>query len=141
MERGGTGRQPWRRRRYRSRWTITQRAVRADGVVMPSPGFDQDPGPGQGVENLSVQQFIAHRAFKGLAIVILLRTAGRDVERLYNDFSLPISPRTDSPCCLRTAAFEEIRDHSNVRYGAQSGRQRGRLTEILNDLSAHLYRL
>ena len=55
-------------RRFPGRWAIPQRAVWPEGVVMPAPGLDQDPSLGQGVE--------------ALAVTILPRTAGCDVERL-----------------------------------------------------------
>src|ERR1035437_5304952 len=38
---------------------ITQRAVRADGVVMATPTFNHDLGLGQRVEDFAVQKFVA----------------------------------------------------------------------------------
>ena len=56
---------------------------------MPSPGFDQDLGFSQGVEDLPAQEFIAHRSVEGLAVAILPWAAWRDVERLRTDFHQP----------------------------------------------------
>ena len=41
VERSGTGGRIWRCRRFRCRWSASQTAMRADGVVMPPPSFDQ----------------------------------------------------------------------------------------------------
>lgn len=46
----------------------TQRTVRPDGIVVPAPSFDQRPGLGQGVEDLTIEQFVAQRAVEGLAV-------------------------------------------------------------------------
>ena len=40
-------------------WPISQRAVRADGVVMATPTFNHDPGLGQRVEDFAVQKLVA----------------------------------------------------------------------------------
>ena len=61
-----------------------------DGIVVPSPGFDQDTGFGQRVEDLAVEQLVAHRPVEGLAIAVLPRAAGCDVERLHTDPRQPL---------------------------------------------------
>ena len=62
----------------------------SDGVVVFTPGFDQDLGLGQGVEDLPVQEFITHRAVKALVVAIFPRAARRDAERLHADLRQPL---------------------------------------------------
>ena len=57
---------------------------------MPSPGFDQDLSLGQSVEDLPVQELVAHRAIEGLAVAILPWATRRDVECLYADLRQPL---------------------------------------------------
>ena len=45
--------------------------MRADGVVMPPPGFDQHFGLGEAVEDLAVEQFVAKRPVEAFVIAIL----------------------------------------------------------------------
>jgi hypothetical protein len=46
---------------------------------MPPPGFDQRSGLSQGVEDLTIEQFVAQRAVEGLAVSVLPWAAWRDV--------------------------------------------------------------
>jgi hypothetical protein len=52
--------------------------VRAQGIVMLAPGFDDDPRLGEAVEQLPVQQLVAELRVEALAITVLPRTAGLD---------------------------------------------------------------
>ena len=64
--------------------------MRPDGVVVPPPGFDQDLCLSQGVEDLAIQELVAHRAVEALAVAILPWAAGCDVERLHTDLRQPL---------------------------------------------------
>jgi hypothetical protein len=44
--------------RFRSRWSITQRGVRSDGVVMDAPAFGQHTQLLDRVEEFSVEELI-----------------------------------------------------------------------------------
>src|SRR5690606_1216964 len=89
----GTGGRHWRWNGLGRRWSIPERAVRPDGVVMPPPSFDQDLGLGERVEDLSVEQFITQRSVEAFAIAILPWRSGRDVERLHADLGEPLLNR------------------------------------------------
>ena len=58
---------------FRCRRSITQRAVRPDGVVVDAPLLDDHLCFSQRVEDLSVQQLIAQLAVEGFAVAILPR--------------------------------------------------------------------
>lgn len=64
--------------------------MRPDGVVMPSPGFDQYTGFGQRVEDLTLEQLVAHQAVEGLAVAVFPRAARCDVERFHADLRQPL---------------------------------------------------
>lgn len=49
---------------------IAERAVWPDGVVVSAPGFDQNLSFGHGVEDLPVQELIAHRTVEALAVAV-----------------------------------------------------------------------
>src|SRR3546814_2436368 len=83
----------WRWNGLRRRWSIPERAVRPDGVVMSPPGFDQDAGLGERVEYLAIEQFIAQRPVEALAVSILPWRSGGDVERLHADLRQPFLHR------------------------------------------------
>jgi hypothetical protein len=57
---------------------------------MAPPGFDQDLILSQGVEDLPVQELVAHRAIKALAVAVLPWAARRDVERFHADLGQPL---------------------------------------------------
>ena len=61
---------------FGSRWAIAQRTVRSLGVVVPPPFFDDDLCFSQTVENLAVQQLVAHPAVEAFAVPILPRLPG-----------------------------------------------------------------
>ena len=47
--------------------------MRADGVIMPPPGFDQHLCLGEAVEYLAIEQFVAQRPVEALIIPILTK--------------------------------------------------------------------
>jgi len=57
--------------------------VRPFGVVVLDPVPDQDPGLGQGVEGLPVEQLVAHRAVEPLDEADLLRAGLGDLDRVH----------------------------------------------------------
>src|SRR5829696_1692408 len=63
---GGPGRRsrPGREGRteyLRSRWSVAQRGMGPDRIVMPSPAFDHDLGLPQRVKDLAIQQLVPKR--------------------------------------------------------------------------------
>src|SRR3546814_1755626 len=83
----------WRWNGLWRRWPIPERAVRPDCVVMSPPNLDQDPGLGERVEDLAIEQFIAQRPVEALAVSILPWRSGGDVERLHADLRPPFLHR------------------------------------------------
>lgn len=67
--------------------------MRADGVVVPAPGLDQDLGLGQRVEDLAVQKLVTQRAVERFTVAVLPWAARRDVERLHPDPAQPVLHR------------------------------------------------
>ena len=54
------------------RWgTVSQGAVRPDGVVVATPSLDQDLSFAQGVEELAVEEFIAETGIEAFTVAIL----------------------------------------------------------------------
>ena len=70
---------PWRRSRngvkwldrVGRRWSVSQRAVRANGVVVPPPALDEDFRLQQRVELLAGQQLVAELAVEALDVAVL----------------------------------------------------------------------
>src|SRR3546814_3768768 len=60
---------------------------------MSPPSLDQDPGLGERVEDLAIEQFIAQRPVEALAVSILPWRSGGDVERLHADLRQPFLHR------------------------------------------------
>lgn len=50
---------------------IAKRAMGSDGVVMPTPSFDQGLVFNQGVEDLPIRELVTHRTDDALAVAIL----------------------------------------------------------------------
>jgi hypothetical protein len=65
--------------------------VGADAIVVAPPGFDQDPGFGQAIEDLAVEQFIAKLAVEALAVAVLPGAAWGDVGGLGADGGDPFT--------------------------------------------------
>ena len=64
--------------------------MRPDGVVVPPPGFVQDLCLSQGVEDLAIQELVAHRAIEAFTVAVLPRATWSDVERLHADLRQPL---------------------------------------------------
>ena len=65
--------------------------MRTHAVVVEPPGFDQDLGFGQAVEDLAVEQLVAQLAVEALAVAVLPGTAGGDVGGLGADGGDPFT--------------------------------------------------
>ena len=50
---------------------VTERAVRAHGVVVAPPRLDQDLGFGQAEEHLAIEQLVTKLAVEALAVAVL----------------------------------------------------------------------
>src|SRR5215204_3758723 len=102
--RSGWRSRPGREGRYeylRSRWSVAQRGMGPDRIVMPSPAFDDDLSLLQGVEDLSIQQLVSEPGVEDLSIQQLVSEPGVEdlsiqqlvsepgVERLH----IPVLPR------------------------------------------------
>jgi hypothetical protein len=48
------------------------------GVIVPTPGFDDDPRLGEAVEDFPVEQFVAKLRVEALAVAVLPRAARLD---------------------------------------------------------------
>jgi hypothetical protein len=57
----------------------SQGGVRADGVGVPPPAFEDDLRLAQAAEDLSIEQFIPERAFERLHVPVLPRGSWLDV--------------------------------------------------------------
>ena len=68
--------------------------MRSDGVVVPSPAFDQNLSLVQGREDLAVEQFVPEPGVEALAVTGLPWTARLDEQCLYTDPAEPV------PDCL-----------------------------------------
>ena len=81
--------------------------MRTNGVVVPSPRLDHDPGLVERVEDLPVEQFVAQFSVEGFAVAILPRTARFDIGGLGSDGRNPL------PKCrcheLRTIIRSDVR--------------------------------
>ena len=88
--RGQRGRRSWSGLRSRPRGhgghedlrrgrLVSERAMRADGVEVPPPAFYDDLRLGEGVEDLAVEEFVAHPGIERLDEAVLPRAAGCDV--------------------------------------------------------------
>ena len=58
---------------------VSKRAVRAHGVEVPPPAFDDDLRFGEGVEYLAVEEFVAQPGIERLDEAVLPGAAGCDV--------------------------------------------------------------
>ena len=64
--------------------------MRALGVVVPAPAFDDDLGFLEAVEDLSVEQLVAQPGVKALAVAVFPGAAGLDVSRAGADGGDPV---------------------------------------------------
>src|SRR6056297_3999641 len=87
----GFGRPGWPEHGRRRRWSVAQRGMRSDRVVLSSPALDDDARLGEAVEHLPVQQLVSELGVEALAVAILPRTAGLDEGGLRPDGRDPLS--------------------------------------------------
>ena len=80
--------------------------MRPDGIVVPSPGFDDCLGLVEGVEDLAIQQFVTQLAIEAFAIAILPGTAWFDVGGLGTHGRNPLSERQGNE--LRTIVRPDV---------------------------------
>lgn len=59
---------------------VIQRAVWPEGVVFHSPTLDEYLCFSEGIEDLSVQQFVSQFAVEAFAVAVFPRATGLDVE-------------------------------------------------------------
>src|SRR5476649_1880402 len=93
--------------------------MRTHNVVVPSPGFDHDPGFVERVEDLPVEQFVTQFSVEGFAVAILPGTARFDIGGLGSDGRNPLQKcrchelRAVIGTDVRwnPAQYEEIRKH------------------------------
>ena len=64
---------------FRGWRAVAQSTVWPDRVVVPPPFFDDDLSLLQGVEDLSIKQFVPEAGIEGLAVSVLPRRAGFNV--------------------------------------------------------------
>ena len=95
--------------RRRGRWPIAQRTVRPHGVVVLPPPLNHHPGLPQAVEDLSIEQFIPQPPVETLAIAVLPRTTGLDVERSGTHRRQPCPQRLGGE--LRTVVRADVIRH------------------------------
>src|SRR5690606_37881275 len=67
------------------RWLVSKRRVWPLGVVVSPPGFDDDLGLGEAVEDLTVKQFVAELRVEALAVAVLPRASWFDERCLCAD--------------------------------------------------------
>lgn len=60
----------YRHHAFRRGGTVTQGAVRPDGVVMVPPALDQDLRLAEGVEDLAFEQFVTEAGVEAFAVAI-----------------------------------------------------------------------
>jgi hypothetical protein len=97
------------------------RCITKDGKVTGLLCFDQDLRFAQRVEDLAVQQLVAQLAVEALAVAILPRAAGRDVQRLRAELVEPLAQ-------LRRHHLRTV-----VRADASGRHDRQRLLRVLVD--------
>jgi len=77
--------------RFWSRWPVTQRGVRSDGVVVDAPAFRQHTQFLDRVENFSVEEFIPQVAIERFTVAVLPGRAGFDVQCLCSGVGQPLA--------------------------------------------------
>lgn len=76
---------------FRSRWSLTQRGVRSDGVVVDAPAFGQHTQLLDRVEEFSVEDLIPQLAVERFAVAVLPRRTGFDVQCFCASISEPFA--------------------------------------------------
>jgi hypothetical protein len=80
----------------RSRWAVIQGAVWPEGVVFHSPTLDEYLSFLEGIEDLSVQQFVAEFLVETFTVAVFPRATRLDVEGPYPCSLKPLSYRRSS---------------------------------------------
>ncbi len=65
------------------RWEVVQGAVRPESVVFLSPSFDEHLSLPEGVEDLSIQQFVSEFPVEAFTVAVFQGATGFSVESLY----------------------------------------------------------
>ena len=63
------------------RWSVAEGAVRSHRVVVSAPLLDDNADFLEGVEDLSIEQFVSEAGTEALAVSVLPRRAWRGIER------------------------------------------------------------
>src|SRR4051794_6348339 len=92
-------RRSWPRLRSRARgyeclrcgWSVADRRVWTNGVVVPSPTLDDHLGLLQSVEDFTVEQFITELRVEAFTVTVLPRTAWLDVGSLGSNGCNPLA--------------------------------------------------
>jgi hypothetical protein len=70
-------------------WPVPNRSMRTKSVVMSPPAFDDDLSLFQGVEDLTIEEFVGEAGVEGLDIAVLPRAARGNIRGLgANSFNL-----------------------------------------------------
>ena len=84
---------PCRQYGLRSGRPIVQRAVRSEGVVFHSPPLDEYLGLSEGVEDLSIQQFVSQFTVETFTVAVFPGAARFNVEGSYSCSFKPLTYR------------------------------------------------
>ena len=97
--------------------------MRADGVVVPSPGFDQDLRLLQRVEDLAVEQLVAELGVEALDVAVLPGGAGLDVGGLRADGGDPVpqGPGQELRAVVRADVRRRAAREHELRQGLDDG--------------------
>src|SRR5665647_1523624 len=79
------------RERLRRRWSISERRVRPNRVVVFAPLLDDDLRLLQAVEDLAVEQFVAKLPVEGFAVAVLPGAAWFNEQCLGSDLPQPVA--------------------------------------------------
>jgi hypothetical protein len=80
-------------------WSVAQRGVRSDGVVVGAPAFGQYPQFLDRVEDLRVEELISEFRVERFAVAVLPWRAGFDVQCLCAGVGEPLHPLSDESTC------------------------------------------
>lgn len=85
-------------------------------VVVAPPALDDDPGLGEGVEDLAVQEFVPQASVEALDEAVLPRAAGRDVGGVRPDGGDPFahSRRDELGTVVGSYVLRDAMEHEEV---------------------------
>src|SRR5690606_3751821 len=103
----------------RKHWLVSKRRVWPLGVVVSPPGFDDDLGLGEAVEDLTVKQFVAELRVEALAVAVLPRASWFDERCLCADGydPLPYSLGDELRAVVGTDMARHAAQDEQVRQG------------------------